>query len=162
MYTFIQCLGCLDPILWAGSDENPAVLEGWEVERVVNLLNSEDPLVQKQVSSIGCTAEGHNFMHFQTLRILLRVDRSIVEGYYEKIITNIETDLGSSRRCLQVAEVLSGGDGESYAQHLTHVLRVVKDDVSHRHLLQDAVQMSLTHIRDGGLFGRFPCGLSDE
>lgn len=51
LYMFIHCLSSVDPKLWAGtSPEIPAVLEEWEVERVMSLLDSEDKLIRKQVS----------------------------------------------------------------------------------------------------------------
>lgn len=79
---------------------------------------------------------------------MLRVDRSIVETYYQKILDSIEAPTGGPRRCLQVADVLSGQDGESYAQHLIQLLRITGDDITHRHFLQDVVEVSLTHIHD--------------
>jgi len=131
VYVFIHSLNLLDPKLWAGSVEVPAVLEGWEVERVMTLLNSEDELVRSQ-----------------TIQVLLRVDRSIVEAYYQRLTSSIH-DAEDLRRCLQIAGALSGEDGESYAQHLVHQLRAIGDEPSQRHILQDAVELSLTHIRGG-------------
>lgn len=49
-YVFLSCLGALDPALWAGTRVDvPAVLEGWEVERIVALLESEDHTVRLKV-----------------------------------------------------------------------------------------------------------------
>ncbi|TCD66013.1 hypothetical protein EIP91_001913 [Steccherinum ochraceum] len=132
IYTFVSCLHCLDPGLWAGSADNPPVLEGWEVERIMNLLWSDDAFTRKQ-----------------TLRTLLRVDRSIVEAYFDKLNASLDSQTDVVRRSLQVIDILSGDDGEFYAQHLVHQIRIIGDDASHRHLLQDAVEMSLLRIRDG-------------
>ena len=53
LYVFIYCLSAVDPKLWAGtSPEVPLVLEGWEVERVMKLLECEDKLIRKQASCI--------------------------------------------------------------------------------------------------------------
>lgn len=79
---------------------------------------------------------------------MLRVDRSIVETYYQKLLDSVEAPTSGPRRCLQVADVLSDQDGESYAQHLIQLLRITGDDISHRHFLKDAVEVSLTHIHD--------------
>jgi AP-4 complex subunit epsilon-1 len=50
-FLFISCLGCLDPTLWAGTtSEAPAVLEAWEVEKVMQLLDSPDSLLRRKVS----------------------------------------------------------------------------------------------------------------
>lgn len=49
-YLFLACLECVDPVIWAGiAPEWPAVLEGWEVERVMQLLDSSDSLMRKKV-----------------------------------------------------------------------------------------------------------------
>ena len=46
----MACLGCVDPQLWAGTDPTrPAVLDEWEVEKVMKLLDSEDRLLRKKV-----------------------------------------------------------------------------------------------------------------
>ena len=53
LYVFITCLSAIDPKLWAGTIADiPAVLEGWEVERVMELLSSEDKLIRKQVCAL--------------------------------------------------------------------------------------------------------------
>lgn len=52
-YTFLSCLECLSPALWAGTTpEIPPVLEAWEVERVMQLLYSKDPLIRRKVSPL--------------------------------------------------------------------------------------------------------------
>ena len=49
IYVFICCLSSVDPLLWAGTtSEIPPVLEEWEVERVMKLLECEDKVVRKQ------------------------------------------------------------------------------------------------------------------
>lgn len=49
-YIFLSCLGCIDPIYWAGTTpEIPPVLEAWEVERVMQLLESSDALIRRKV-----------------------------------------------------------------------------------------------------------------
>lgn len=49
-YLFLSCLECVDPVAWAGiSPDAPAVLEGWEVERVMQLLDSGDRLMRCKV-----------------------------------------------------------------------------------------------------------------
>ena len=51
LYVFLSCLGALDPALWAGTRPDvPAVLEGWEVERIVALLESEDHTIRMKAS----------------------------------------------------------------------------------------------------------------
>ena len=49
-YLFLSCLEFLDPRLWAGIVTGvPAVLEGWEVEKVMQFLDSPDMLIRKKV-----------------------------------------------------------------------------------------------------------------
>ena len=50
IYLFVTCLSYLDPALWSGSKaEIPAVLEGWEVERVTALLDFPDVSIRQKV-----------------------------------------------------------------------------------------------------------------
>ena len=51
VYLFVTCLGCIDTKLWAGTTpEIPAVLQGWEVERVMQLLDCADHSIRVKVS----------------------------------------------------------------------------------------------------------------
>ena len=54
LYAFVSCLTCLEPALWAGQGDIPTILEAWEIERVINLLYSEDPLVRLKVERPHC------------------------------------------------------------------------------------------------------------
>jgi AP-4 complex subunit epsilon-1 len=50
IYLFISCLECVDPGLWAGTSEAiPAVLEAWEVEQIMQLLDSNDDFIRRKV-----------------------------------------------------------------------------------------------------------------
>jgi len=52
-YLFLSCLQCLEPHLWAGTQpDRPAVLEGWEVERVMKFLESSDNLIRQKVKFV--------------------------------------------------------------------------------------------------------------
>jgi len=47
---FLSCLACVPPAIWAGTtQEVPAVLEAWEVERVMQLLSAPDPAIRLKV-----------------------------------------------------------------------------------------------------------------
>lgn len=49
-YLFLSCLLQVDPVYWAGtSPEIPAILEEWEVQRIIQLLDSPDPLLRTLV-----------------------------------------------------------------------------------------------------------------
>lgn len=49
-YLFLCVLESLDPRLWAGTvPEHPAVLDGWEVERIMQSLDSLDGLIRSKV-----------------------------------------------------------------------------------------------------------------
>jgi len=49
-HLFLSCLACVPPAIWAGTTQDiPAVLEVWEVERVMQLLSSPDPAIRLKV-----------------------------------------------------------------------------------------------------------------
>lgn len=53
-YLFISCLDCLSPTLWAGTlPGTTAILDEWEVQEVIKLLDSHDRLVRKIVSAVA-------------------------------------------------------------------------------------------------------------
>ncbi|KAJ8474319.1 hypothetical protein ONZ51_g7305 [Trametes cubensis] len=149
LYVFIHGLASIDPKLWAGtSPEIPAVLEGWEVERVMKLLDSEDKSIRKQ-----------------TLRVLWRVDSSIVESYYARALQGelpLTSELGSDEslsRLLEVVEIICGEDGESYAHQLKNVLKAMEGDgpLNKRPVLQDAVGETLSRMHSGDSTWRGGC-----
>ncbi|OJT09138.1 AP-4 complex subunit epsilon [Trametes pubescens] len=142
LYMFIHCLSSVDPKLWAGtSPEIPAVLDEWEVERVMGLLDSEDKLIRKQ-----------------TLRTLWRVDQSIVESYYARALQGQLSD-EPLPRLLEIADIISGDDGEAYAHQLKSILRAIEGNVplNKRPVLQDAVEELLIRIHTGDGSWRSGC-----
>ena len=49
-YLYLACLLCVDPAVWAGTQEGrQLMLEAWEVERVMGLLESADDYIRKMV-----------------------------------------------------------------------------------------------------------------
>jgi AP-4 complex subunit epsilon-1 len=53
-YLFLSCIGFVDPNLWVGrSKDMPAILEAWEVEKIMQLLDSNDDLIRKKVRRVG-------------------------------------------------------------------------------------------------------------
>ncbi|KAI0647300.1 ARM repeat-containing protein [Trametes meyenii] len=138
LYLFIYALSSVDPKLWAGtSPDIPAVLEGWEVERVMTLLDSEDKLIRKQ-----------------TLRTLWRVDEAIVESYYSRTLQRelpMTSEHGSDKllSCLlEILDIITGDDGESYAHHFMNVLERIDGDepLNRRPVLQGAVENLLERM----------------
>jgi AP-4 complex subunit epsilon-1 len=50
IYLFVSCMNELDPQLWAGTNpEIASAFEAWEVERVMQLLDSQDVSIRKKV-----------------------------------------------------------------------------------------------------------------
>ena len=50
VFLFVSCLSCLDSSIWAGTRSNTvALLDEWEVQRVMRLLDSPDGLIRKTV-----------------------------------------------------------------------------------------------------------------
>lgn len=56
-----------------------------------------------------------------------------------------------SLRMLQVAEVLSGGDNESYAQYFVRILKAIEGEDTDGKVIQEVVEYALTYIRTGTL-----------
>ena len=47
-YTYLACLLCLEPEIWAGtSSDHPIALEAWEVEKIMQYLDSPDALAAR-------------------------------------------------------------------------------------------------------------------
>ncbi|KAI0372895.1 ARM repeat-containing protein [Pilatotrama ljubarskyi] len=149
LYVFVCCLASVEPRLWAGTTpEIPSVLEEWEVERVMKLLDSEDKAIRKQ-----------------TLRTLWRVDQAIVESYYARALQGelpTISEHGSEEllpRLLEILDITSGNDGESYAHQLKDVLKAIEGEgpLDKRPVLQEAVQEMLLRIHSGDSSWRSGC-----
>jgi len=148
-HLFLSCLECVDPILWAGTRPDiPAVLEEWEVERVMQLLDSSDNLIRRK-----------------TLRILDRIDSNIVASYYAHSLQTIPSGLNIRdkneyvTRLLEVLEIQAGEDGELYARLVKDLFG--KSDAAllgeDPFVLENAVEMVLLHIRNAGTSFRIGC-----
>ncbi|OJA17845.1 hypothetical protein AZE42_03319 [Rhizopogon vesiculosus] len=150
-YLFISCLDCLSPTLWAGTlPGTTAILDEWEVQEVMKLLDSRDRLVRKL-----------------TLRVLQAVDYSLAEAYYAQLLQN--RPIGSSlsdktdylSRLLDVCEVQCGNDGEQYASHLKNLFTVAEGEIQGRSeempVFEAAVEMILTHIREFDIASCISC-----
>ncbi|KAF9268806.1 ARM repeat-containing protein [Marasmius fiardii PR-910] len=138
-YLFLTCLESVDPKFWAGTTPDiPAVLDQWEVEHIMRLLDSRDPLVRKM-----------------TVRILNRVDNNVVGSYYTRSLRQMPPGLSSAYkteyvcRLLEIIEIDSQGDGEQYAREvqevLQHVYSVTTEDKEA--VLEVVVENVLSHIR---------------
>lgn len=147
-YLFLACLECVEPAIWSGNSPGvPAVLEAWEVERVLHLLESTDPLIWRT-----------------TLKLLSRIDSNIVASYYSQALQNIPSTLsvvGKNNytvRMLELLEIKSGEDGELYAQELTNLLvqleSVPPADAS---VLESAVERVLVCLRNARIDFRIQC-----
>ncbi|KAG2150452.1 armadillo-type protein [Suillus clintonianus] len=150
-YLFVSCLDCLSPTLWAGTlPGTTAILDEWEVQEVMKLLNSHDRLVRKI-----------------TLRVLQAVDPSLVGAYSTQLLQNFP--IGSTlsdkneyvSRLLDVGELQHGNDGEQYASYLKDLFAVAEGDTQGRtedmSVLEVGVEMVLTHIRDFDISSRVSC-----
>ncbi|KAF9467306.1 armadillo-type protein [Collybia nuda] len=147
-FLFLSCLECVDPIVWAGvSPDVPAVLEGWEVERVMQFLDSSDGLIRHK-----------------TLLILNRVDLNIVGSFYSQTIQSLPTELSTKDkneyaiRLLEVLEVQSGEDGETYARQAKALLECLEVVPPMDYpILEVAVERILLYIREAGASFRVGC-----
>ncbi|KAG6812004.1 hypothetical protein H0H92_004969 [Tricholoma furcatifolium] len=139
IYLFLSCILCVDPILWAGtSNQVPGTLDSWEVERIMQLLESPDSLIRKM-----------------TLRLLNRVDATIVSSYYSQALQRIPADLSieglnvSALRMIDALEAQSDDDGEHYARGLKELLLRLEQasQLCARNILESVVDTILTHLR---------------
>lgn len=139
-YVFLTCLECIDPVLWAGTlPERPAVLDAWEVERVMQFLHSADSAIRRK-----------------TLSILSNVDPNLLGAYFSQIsetLSETAQDEGMvTIRLLEIVEVVSGWDGELYARSVRDVFLKASgrpDSQTGRRVLEQAVERVLSRIRDG-------------
>ncbi|KAJ7502817.1 armadillo-type protein [Mycena galericulata] len=139
-YIFLECLSCVNPEIWAGTNaEIPAVLEEWEVGRVMEFLDSSDTLIRRK-----------------TLQILNRIDLNIVHSYFSQSLHTLPNDLNSSgiskytTRLLEVVEIQTEGDGELYARQLGDLFAQMEAR-SPRYaqlVVESAVEMVLLHLRN--------------
>ncbi|KAG2368350.1 armadillo-type protein [Suillus spraguei] len=150
-YLFVSCLDCLSPTLWAGTlPGTTAVLDEWEVQEVMKLLDSHDRLVRKI-----------------TLRVLQAVDSSLVKAYNVQLLDNFPIGLTLSdkgeyvSRLLDVGELQYGNDGEQYASYLKDLFTVAEGDTQgcteDMSVLEVGVDMILTHIQEFDITSRISC-----
>ncbi|KAF8170253.1 armadillo-type protein [Mycena galopus ATCC 62051] len=148
-YIFLACLGCLSPEMWAGTNaEIPAVLEEWEVGRVMEFLDSTDTVIRQK-----------------TLRILNSIDPNIVTSYYSQSLQTLPPDLNLkgiseyTTRLLEVIELQTEGDGELYAGQLAELFTQMEAR-SPRYaqlVVESAVEMVLFHLRNAPMPFRIGC-----
>ncbi|EKM80809.1 hypothetical protein AGABI1DRAFT_37340 [Agaricus bisporus var. burnettii JB137-S8] len=145
-YIFLSCIGSVDPNLWAGrSNDMPAILEGWEVEKIMQLLDSNDDLIRKK-----------------TLRLLSGVDQGIVNEYYIRAISATTRTLPfrdlneKTRRLLGILEILFE-NGELYAKQVRTLLAQLEPHVAGNEILDSAIECVLTHIRSQEASFRVSC-----
>ncbi|KAJ3492134.1 hypothetical protein NLI96_g234 [Meripilus lineatus] len=99
----------------------------------------------------------------QTMKLLLEVDRNIIEAYFTKLSSGnfsslvVDNQGDLLKRPLEVIEFLSGEDGESYAQHIIQTLLVVEGEPHGHQVIEGAVEDILTYIRRGGVNFRSGC-----
>ncbi|PBK74014.1 ARM repeat-containing protein [Armillaria solidipes] len=140
-YLFLSCLECVDPMWWAGiTPECPAVLEEWEVERFMQLLDSADPLIRRKA-----------------VKILNKVDPDIISAYYAQSVRALPAEIPynnkveSTWRLLEVLQVQFAGDGEQYARQVLELFKHVESigPSDSQRVLDAAVEKVLSFIRDG-------------
>ncbi|KAI0285247.1 armadillo-type protein [Russula brevipes] len=141
---FLSCLACVPPAIWAGTTQDvPAVLEAWEVERVMQLLSAPDPAIR-----------------LRTLRILTNVDPSIVELYFSQRLKGLDRAAESYEdevlALLQVTEILADEDAELYARSVRDLVSPAPAPAApdaqqgaSSQVLERAVESVLSSLRDG-------------
>ncbi|KAH7909974.1 armadillo-type protein [Hygrophoropsis aurantiaca] len=150
-YLFVVCLSCIDPSLWAGTlPDATAVLEEWEVEQVMRLLNSPDNLIRKT-----------------TLEVLYGVDPAIIDSYHTQMVQNVPEGVSVKvnneylSRLLDVGELQCKDDPELYASHLKGLFAIVEGPAQGKlgdlPVLENGVERILLRIREMGSSARVAC-----
>ena len=92
----------------------------------------------------------------QVLRILNHVDSNILQTLYTQLLQGgpVPTSCDfeeTTRRLLEINEIISEGHGELYAQHLKNILHALEGEGSldRRQVLEEAVETVLVYIRIG-------------
>ncbi|KAG8214010.1 armadillo-type protein [Butyriboletus roseoflavus] len=151
LYLFLSCLSCVDPNTWAGTRPNTvAVLDEWEVQGIMRLLDSPDGLLRKM-----------------TLKILRSVDPIIVETYYSQALHNLSPSLSLSdkneyvSRLLEIIDMQDANDIDQYARHLKDLFSVVEGGehgpTEYLPVLDLSVQRILNGIRERETSSRISC-----
>lgn len=97
------------------------------------------------------------------MRLLRRVDTSILEAYYARLLTSAvsppSADIESvAHRLLELADVLSDADGEAYAGHVIRVCDALEDETSgpavpvpleKRPIVHEVVESVLVKVHNG-------------
>ncbi|KAF5325623.1 hypothetical protein D9611_000102 [Ephemerocybe angulata] len=136
-YLYLACLLCVDPGVWAGTlEDRPLVLEGWEVEKIMQFLESPDELIRKM-----------------TLNLLAKIDTAILATYLNRIMDGLGPGLDIATLnawaslMLETVAVLSSEDGESFAQGVKEILKRLGEVLDRPRVLQSAVEKILLQIR---------------
>ncbi|VDB85198.1 unnamed protein product [Peniophora sp. CBMAI 1063] len=125
---FLACLSCVDPDVWAGTvPERPLLLDALEVERVVQLMASPDPLIR-----------------IQTARILCRVDNEIVRTRFDQLLESNTSSptVDAIAMLIELALVLAVGDGAGFGSLLYQALNTLSQS-----LLGPVIELVLSTLR---------------
>lgn len=96
------------------------------------------------------------------MRLLLRVDTSIIEAYYIRLLSSVNSSSAdiqvAAHRLLELADVLSDEDGEAYAGHVIRVCDALEGPTSglatpipleKRPIVQEVVEGVLVKVHNG-------------
>ncbi|KIY43288.1 hypothetical protein FISHEDRAFT_78632 [Fistulina hepatica ATCC 64428] len=139
LHLFLSCLLSLDVRLWSGTHPDfPAVLDAWEVEKVMQLLDSPDRFIRRQ-----------------TLALLNAVDPNIVSSFFEQAMEAWSLDMPPQVRdirtdmLLDIIAVQAAEGGEQYGSNVISLLQKIlprtRDDV----VYDSVVTRVLTRIQAG-------------
>ncbi|TEB37502.1 ARM repeat-containing protein [Coprinellus micaceus] len=158
-YLYLACLLCVDPAVWAGTQEGRLlVLEAWEVERVMGFLESDDDYIRKM-----------------TLTLLARIDPAILSTYLTHILSSLPASSSSQSpatpmdlatlnvlavKLFDIIELLTTEEGDRYAQGVKEVLGRLDEaqgTPGKKKVLQGAVEKVLVHVRESMSDFRISC-----
>ncbi|KAK7035211.1 hypothetical protein VNI00_011978 [Paramarasmius palmivorus] len=136
------------PFLGGDHPRHPPVLDQWEVEHVMRLLDSKDPLLRKM-----------------TVKLLNQIDQNIVASYYTQSLDHIPANLSPSHRAeyayrlLEVLEIDTDGDGERYARDAEQLFeRIYAINTEEKEVvLESAVEKVLIRVRQAPVDWQIQC-----
>ncbi|KAF8134583.1 armadillo-type protein [Boletus edulis] len=155
LFLFVSCLSCLDPSIWAGTlPRTVAVLDEWEVQAVIRLLDSPDGLIRKTFII--------RQSRFSTLSIqssLRRTIRRLCAACHHHLLCPDKNEYVA--RLLEIINVQDANDVDQYARRLKDLFSVVEGEehgqMEDLPILDLSVERILNGIRERETTSRISC-----
>ncbi|KAF8348155.1 armadillo-type protein [Amanita rubescens] len=149
-YLFLVCLDSLDAEAWSGStDIFPSVLDDWEMEKIMHMIDSPDVLIRTK-----------------TLSILNGVDQNIADAVYARLLQSLPPNANNRMRnecivrLLEVVNTKTAGDGESYARGVAELFASIENALSDLSVSEAGVDRILSYLQYSSDMFQVQCAAS--